>query len=176
MFCDMRLFADDRWSPLRFLCVRLPFMRRGIVCSRDIVRRPLQVRYFLFVRSPFGERIEALRSELRAVERKIANAVNLMIETGSAAIKDKLRELEESEEKLSFALSEAEDAANQNRFSEAEIQRLFHTAEQQLKNGTLANRRAVIDQYIDKVLVYPDRIEVYMNLLNGYMLKEVIEQ
>ena len=121
-------------------------------------------------------RLDALQSELRAVERKISNAVNLMIETGSAAIKDKLRELEESKEKLSFALSEAETAANQNRFSEAEIQRLFHTAKEQLQKGTLANRRAVIDQYIDKVLVYPDRIEVYMNLLSGYVLKEVIEQ
>ena len=122
------------------------------------------------------ERIEALRSELRAVERKISNAVNLMIETGSAAIKDKLRELEESKEKLSFTLSEAKVASNQNRFSEAEIRRLFHVAEQQLKNGTLANRRAVIDQYVDKVLIHPDRIEVYMNLLSDYVLKEIIEQ
>ena len=122
------------------------------------------------------ERVEALRSELRAVERKISNAVNLMIETGSSAIKDKLRELEGSKEKLSIALSEAEAAANQNRFSEAEIQRLFHTAEQQLKNGTLANRRTVIDQYIDRVWIYPDRIEVYINLISDYVVKEIIEQ
>ena len=122
------------------------------------------------------ERIEALRSELRAVERKISNAVNLMIETGSVAIKDKLRELEESKEKLSFALSEAEAAANQNRFSEAKVQRLFHTAKEQLRTGALANRRAVIDQYVDKVLIHPDRIEVYLNFLSDYTIKEVIEQ
>lgn len=40
----------------------------------------------------------------------------------------------------------------------------------------MPNRRAVIDQYIDKVLIYPDRIEVYMNLMSDYMVKEVIEQ
>ena len=122
------------------------------------------------------ERLDALQNELRTVERKISNAVNLMIETGSAAIKDKLRELEDSKEKLLFAISEAESALPQNRFSESEICRLFHAAEQQLKNGTLANRRGVIDQYIDKVLIYPDRIEVYINFISDYVVKEIIEQ
>lgn len=49
-------------------------------------------------------------------------------------------------------------------------------AEKLLKNGTLANRRMIIDQYIDKVVIYKDRIEVYMNLVSDYTVKEVIEQ
>ena len=144
----------------------------------DVIPR-LVDEYHAYIENKTGssrERLDALRSELRTVERKITNAVNLMIETGSAAIKDKLRELEESKEKLSFTLSEAKVASNQNRFSEAEIRRLFHVAEQQLKNGTLANRRAVIDQYIDKILIYPDQIEVYINFISDYVVKEIIEQ
>ncbi len=34
----------------------------------------------------------------------------------------------------------------------------------------------IIDQYIDKVVIYKDRIEVYMNLVSDYTVKEVIEQ
>jgi hypothetical protein len=64
----------------------------------------------------------------------------------------------------------------QSEFSEDQIRRLFHKAKQQLKDGTLANRRMVIDQYINKVLIYPDKIEVYMNLMRDYMVKEVIVQ
>ena len=121
------------------------------------------------------ERLNALKSQIKDVERKINNAVNLMIETGSAAFKDKLNELEQSKEKLLFELTEAEAALKQEIFSEEQICKLFHIAEQQLKNGTLANRRLVIDQYINKVLIYPDKIEVYMNLMSDYTVKETIK-
>lgn len=121
------------------------------------------------------ERTLALQTELRDVERKIANTVNLMIETGSAAFKDKLNELERSKEKLLFELTEAEEALKQENFSEEQISKLFHIAEQQLKNGTLVNRRLVIDQYINKIIIYPDKIEVYMNLMSDYTVKETIK-
>ena len=117
----------------------------------------------------------ALQTELRDVERKITNTVNLMIETGSAAFKDKLNELERSKEKLLFELTEAEAVLKQEIFSEEQICKLFHIAEQQSKNGTLANRRLVIDQYINKIVIYLDKIEVYMNLMSDYTVKETIK-
>ena len=98
-----------------------------------------------------------------------------MVETGSSAFKNKLSELEETKEKLLFELSEADAAYKRESFSEKQIRELFYAAEQQLKNGTLTNRRLVIDQYINKVLIYPDKIEVYMNIMNDYTVKEVIE-
>lgn len=119
---------------------------------------------------------EALHAELREVERKISNTVNLMIDTGSAALKDKLRELEKSKETLLFALTEVEAALQNAVVSEEKLRALFHSAELQLKHGTLANRRAIVDQYINKVMIYPDRIEVYLNLMSDYVVKEVIEQ
>ena len=122
------------------------------------------------------ERIHALETELRDVERKINNTVNLMVETGSSAFKNKLSELEETKEKLLFELGEADAAYKRESFSEEQIRELFYAAEQQLKNGTLTNRRIVIDRYINKVLIYPDKIEVYMNIMSDYTVKEVIEQ
>ncbi len=122
------------------------------------------------------ERMLALQTELRNVERKISNTVNLMVETGSAAFKDKLNELEQSKEKLLFDLNEAEAALKQENFSEEQICKLFHIAEQQLRNGTLANRRLVIDQYISKILIYPDKIEIYVNVMSDYTVKETIKQ
>ena len=81
-----------------------------------------------------------------------------------------------TKEKLLFELGEADAAYKRESFSEEQIRELFYAAEQQLKNGTLTNRRLVIDQYINKVLIYPDKIEVYMNIMNDYTVKEVIEQ
>lgn len=150
----------------------------GILFNPTVIPR-LVKQYNEYIAEKSGsakERVRALQKELRDVERKINNTVNLMVETGSAAFKDKLHELEGSKEKLLFELVEAEAALKQENFSEEEISKLFRIAEQQLKNGTLANRRMVIDQYINKILIYPDRIEVYMNLMSDYTLKEVIEQ
>ena len=149
----------------------------GVLFNPDVIPRLVE-QYNEYIAEKTGsakERTLALQTELRDVERKITNTVNLMIETGSSAFKDKLNELEQSKEKLLFELTEAEAALKQETFSEEQICKLFHIAEQQLKNGTLANRRLVIDQYINKVLIYPDKIEVYMNLMSDYTVKETIK-
>lgn len=150
----------------------------GVLFNPDVIPRLVE-QYNEYIAEKNGsarERMLALQTELRDVERKITNTVNLMIETGSAAFKDKLNELEQSKEKLLFELTEAEAALKQETFSEEQICKLFHIAEQQLKNGTLANRRLVIDQYINKIIIYPDKIEVYMNLMSDYTVKETIKQ
>ena len=99
-----------------------------------------------------------------------------MVETGSPALKNKLGELEQNKERLLFEFSETKASLKQSVFSEEQIRKLFLKAKQQLRGGTLANRRLVIDQYINKVLIYPDKIEVYMNLMSDYTVKEIIKQ
>ena len=149
-----------------------------ILFNPDVIPRLIS-EYNTYISGKAGsakERTDALQTELRTIERKISNTVNLMIETGSAAFKDKLTELEQSKEKLLFELTESEAALKQENFSEEQISELFHIAEQQLKNGTLTNRRLVIDQYINKIIIYHDKIEVYMNLMSDYTVKETIKQ
>ena len=135
-------------------------------------------KYNAFVAEKDGsvrERCTALRTQLREVERKISNTVNLMIDTGSFALKTKLGELEEMKEKLLYELEEAESALEKEVLSEESVRHLFHKAESQLKNGTLANRRAIVDRYIREILIYPDRVEVYMNMISDYVVKEVVQ-
>ena len=115
-----------------------------------------------------------MKKELASVETKIDKTVDILIETGSAAIKLKLAELEERKITLSAEVSRLESEISANLYSLEKVRSLFQQAEQQLRNGTLANRRAVIDQYIDKVLVYPEKIEVYLKILGGFETKEVI--
>lgn len=122
------------------------------------------------------EQVHILQTKLREVDRKITNTVNLMVETGSSAFKNKLTELEQNKEKLQYELSEAEIALQKSIISEEEVRKLFHKAELQLKNGTLANRRIIIDQYISKVVIYPDKIEIFMNLTDDYIVKETVLQ
>ncbi len=121
------------------------------------------------------ERIMGLNKELREVERKIKNAVDLMVETGSSALKNKLSELESDKERLMFAISETEATMQKEIFSEDQICKLFKAAEKQLKNGTLSVRRMVVEQYVNKVLIFPDKIEVYLNLMPNYTIKNTVK-
>ena len=61
-------------------------------------------------------------------------------------------------------------------FSEDEIKQLFQNAKKQLRNGTLANRRSVIDQYVQKILIFPERIEVYISAFPNYVIQETVEE
>ena len=121
-------------------------------------------------------KIEPLRSELRKVEHKIRITVNLMIDTESDALKEKLHELEDTKAKLVYELSEAEAAVSQAGFREEQVRQLFGQAELQLKNGTLANRRMVVDRFVDKVVMFPNRVEIYLNPIGDMTIKEVVEK
>ena len=121
-------------------------------------------------------RLATLEKELRETERKINNAVDLMIDTGSSSIKEKLKALEEDKERICFNISQTRLELKDKEISPDEVRRLFSLAKEQLKNGTLANKRVVIDQFIDKILIYHDRIEVYMNLNESFKINGTVKR
>lgn len=114
---------------------------------------------------------KAVAAELLQVERKVNNVVNLMAETGSAALASKLRELEETKEKLRFELAELDTALKTEPFSEDNVREMFMAARSQLQNGTLAVRKKIIEQYVNKVVVHPDKVEVFINVIGDYVIK-----
>lgn len=120
------------------------------------------------------DKIGILEKELKTLDRKISNTVDLLIETGSNSLKEKLRELEERAEKLKYELSEAQNEMDTPIYTEEKITKLFKKAEEKLKCGMLASRRMIIDQYIDKIVIYPDKIDIYINFLSDYKIKETV--
>jgi site-specific DNA recombinase len=139
----------------------------------------LLAKYNQHIREQSGsaaERVSALKSELQSVERKIRNTVDLMVEIGSPALKQKLFELEESKEKLTFELQQAELAEQQMAVSEDTLRILFRKAQQELRHGTLTNRRKIIDQYVKQVVIFPDRVELVLNFVEGFEWTETIRK
>ena len=45
-----------------------------------------------------------------------------------------------------------------------------------LLNGTLENRKNIIDNYVDSVIIYSDRIEIIINVSSDYTITETISQ
>lgn len=44
----------------------------------------------------------------------------------------------------------------------------FKAAKKKPENGTLENRQAIIEQYVDQIVVYRDHIDVRFNIIKDF--------
>ena len=52
----------------------------------------------------------------------------------------------------------------------------FNKAKRMLKDGTLKNRKAIVQQYVKEVIIYKDKILVEYNISGTYTVKEEIQR
>ena len=78
-----------------------------------------------------------MRLNLKTIEQKISNIVNVIANTGSAALANQLMLLENEKEVLDFQIREEERNAEQSRLDETEIRVAFHQAQQMFRSGEL---------------------------------------
>ncbi|MGN1110069.1 MAG: recombinase family protein, partial [Oscillospiraceae bacterium] len=110
-----------------------------------------------------AKRLEQCKNSLREVELKINKTVDLLIDVGSAALKNRLSELEKQKAGLEKDISTLVGLLAANRVTEKELKCVFAEIRGALTAGTLANAKQLVDTYIHDV-VYPDRIVVIFNL------------
>lgn len=118
--------------------------------------------------------IQELKHKLYDTEKDISNIVNVVVSTGSAALTDKLRELEEEKEKITQAIADAECQISRLTIDEKRIKAAFYKAKQMLKSGTLKNRKSIIEKYVKQIIMYKDKIEIEYRISNTYSFKEDI--
>ena len=109
------------------------------------------------------DKIRSLRQNLKTVEQKIANIVNIIANTGSAALVTQLTQLEREKELLDVQIQEEERSAEESELDEDAILTAFRQAQKMFHNGTLPQMEQIINLYLDKVLVYPDYVEIHLN-------------
>ena len=107
---------------------------------------------------------ETTERELADINKGINNIVNIMMKTGSAALSEKLQELETRREQLQASLSEIESKISNMSIDEAQLRQAFYKAKDMLRNGTVKNKKAIIAQYVNKVIIYRDKISIEFNI------------
>lgn len=117
-----------------------------------------------------------LKKKIAETEKAISNIVNIVVTTGSAALINKLKELEETKAELEQALFEAEKQIADMYIDEGRLKAAFRTAKEMLRSGTLKNRKAIVGQYVKQVIIYKDRIELEYNISDTYSFKEEIKR
>lgn len=117
--------------------------------------------------------VNSLKLKLSDVESKINNIVNVVMETGSAALANKLRELEENKEQLNRGMEIAENELSKNRVDEKQLKELFDKAKQMLRSGLLKHKKAIINEFLNRIIITRDKIRIEFNI-SDYRFSEDI--
>ena len=109
------------------------------------------------------DKIRTLRQNLKTVEQKINNIVNIIANTGSAALVTQLTQLEREKELLDVQIQEEERGTKEDDLDEEAIRAAFRQAQKMFHSGTLPQMEQIINLYLDRVVVFPDYVEIHLN-------------
>ena len=108
-------------------------------------------------------KLDVLRNDLRGINSKISNIAELLIEKKSKTLLSKLDEYERKADVIKTEIKEIEDNCSVMSVTEDELRRQFAAIRQRMRNGEAANIRHLIEQFVHRVNVYPEKIEVIFN-------------
>ena len=110
-----------------------------------------------------AQRITELKGELRKTESKAESIAELLIESKSKTLLAKLDEHEKRAAVLRKEIRKLESDSSVTSVTEKELKTRFAEIREKIRSGETDNIRALIEQFVHRVNVYPDRIEVIFN-------------
>ncbi len=122
--------------------------------------------YNQYLKSQNGEsdgKLKALQSRLNEVIKNIDKVVDLLVKIASDALVERLNALENEKMKIECEIGVIMCQTNCTSVTEREVAETFGKIRNLLTAGELKNIRQVIDTYIQKVVVYPEKVIVYFN-------------
>ena len=120
------------------------------------------------------ERSTILSARLNELNQGISNIVGIMVNTGSPALAEKLRELENSKAIVQNQLSQLEQLNSRCMIDPVKLKTAFRKAKAQLREGTLVNRREIVDIYVRQITIFREEIEITLLPLPNYQLTEIV--
>ena len=128
---------------------------------------------------PFPSSTEALKmlnASILEISRKIDNIINAVANTGSSALLSTLTDLESERERLCAEVEKIEKQSKTHVITETMVELAYAHARGLLRSGDKELHRQLINLYLDRVIVYYDHIEFYLNTLPADILKDEINR
>lgn len=104
-----------------------------------------------------------LEKRVETLEKDIDSVINLLTKVASDALLNKLKALEEEKYSLESKLNQLYKSVKTDKVTVADISAAFHKARQMLADGSFPNLKKIIELYVQKIIVYEDRADVYLN-------------
>lgn len=125
--------------------------------------------YIEQMESDTNNKIKSIRRSLQEYGSKKKRLIKRLANTDSTVVIDGIEsEIEEISEKVSSLeceLDEAQESLNLNVPDKQTLKIYFQVARKQLRSGTIPEIREIIDRFVEKITVYPDRIETAFKLI-----------
>jgi len=137
----------------------------GYVFS-DTYIEDLTAEYNAYLREQDGEtawQLKSLTAESASLEADIVSTVELVVQLKSQALLSKLDDLEKKKASVDAQLVKLREQPHGNAVTVEDVRELFSRIRGLLTAGGLRSINQVIEMYVDKVTVYPDKIEIYFN-------------
>ena len=122
------------------------------------------------------ETLKLLNASILEISRKIDNIINAVANTGSSALLSTLTNLESERERLRAEVEKIEKQSKTHVITETMIELAYVHARGLLRSGDKELHRQLINLYLDRVIVYYDHIEFYLNTLPADILKDEISR
>ena len=107
--------------------------------------------------------LRAFQTQLKKLNNDIESLINLLMQTQSQALMDKLNLLEKEKILLESNIEKLVFDNKQTKLTENDISIVFAKIREMLMSGDLHNIKRVIDTYISKIVVYPTEVIVQFN-------------
>ena len=106
----------------------------------------------------------AIKSQITEIQKDIDSIVSVIVRTSSDSLVEKLNELDNRKKELTEKLRYVEAQCQIKELTEEELLHSFTQAREMLKSGELSTVKALIERYVQKVIINGEHIEVQFNL------------
>ena len=107
--------------------------------------------------------INRLEKLIKEADKKIYNLVSAIAKVGiSEALEESLKATEEERANINYQLSNVKLMAEKSTLTDETIIKAFNSVKAEFRKGTLNGVKEIIDMFVDKVIVYADRVEVVL--------------
>ncbi len=120
--------------------------------------------------------IQGIEDDLSDIDKQINNIVNVVAQTGSTALTDKLKELEQKKAENSYLLSSLQEQLHSVKIDNESLKKAFQKAKNLLRNGNLATQKLIVNTYVNCVKLYSDKIEIIFNLMQNYTVQDSLSK
>ncbi len=125
--------------------------------------------------SSVDNEVETIQNNIATCETQIKNLVSVIAKSGSTALLSALSELEDEKLKLTTELEVIKNNINLPDLDETQIIEAYKKARTLFLNGSTEEKRQLVNLYLDKIFVYDEYVEVYVNALPQNLLVNLIK-
>ncbi len=105
-------------------------------------------------------RQKGIENSIKEIDAEIERIIAFMLKLDSVSLGDKLHKLEQQKAELQSALKSIGVLQDEQENAES-IRCAFQIAKEQLKDGGMKNARQLITQFVDRIEIFPNQVDIY---------------